>query len=1085
MPASVHFLLGRAGSGKTHAIFTALKDAMQHGRRAVLIVPEQFTYETEHALSSMLGGLLGIQVLSFLRLGERAVDMQERPFLSAQGRRMVLRRVVHKHKGELSAFGSVLQRAGFASYMDTLFSLCKRYYITPDMLREAAAALEKQPALAAKLSDMALLFSAMQAYMQERFLDSEDALNALLARIPHSFLAGAEVYIDGFDQFNAQTIAILQKLMLHCGSLTISFCIDPSPAAPDASLFAPEQAAFARLLELSVSLGCTVGTREFRHTSAAKAPALLHLERNLHAYPAEKYEAETSAIRLIGATDRAAEVEAMADSVLALARGGMRYRDMAVIASDMPAYNTAVQRAFTRRGIPVFFDARRGMQGHPAVELLLCAVRVAVSGLSRAELIRISKTGLAGVSFDDAEAFENYCLRRGILGGKKFEQPFPEEEPGAERARAQLIPPLITLQQNFSLPTAGEKTQALYEYLASIGMQAKLGEQARALDAAGRFALMEEHTQVWEVLMELFSQLFTILGSTQMGKREYLEVLQEALSAYQVGMIPVTADQVLFGDISRTRSRGVRALFVLGCNEGLLPRPRLDDALLDDAELLEMRALGLAPWEDTLTQAKNDRLVLYRALSKADALLWLGFSYSDGQRELVPAQLCDRVRALFPSLREQAAADVLRAFPFPQSESGGFSALIRSLHREDAPHGALRAYYAGQPAYAGRLSAALAFRKAPTVPASFGEALAKKLYGQRLYTSVSRLETFQRCPFRHFAQYGLAVRPRQEFKEKQSDIGSFSHMALEAFVREAQTRGIPFSAMTEAQANELLDYILPLCLIQYNDGLLCATPRARMLSVFWAEAVRYTALAMREGLQAGGFTPQYTEARFGGDAQLPAIESGDAVLSGVIDRVDTALSQSGARLLRVVDYKTGSTELDYGRMADGISLQLPIYLAAASALGASPTGMYYQPVIDPAEEERDEGAARSKIRMKGILSNEEDALFATAYAGGSAIKEISKSTLLEPAQLSALLNYAVRRAGEIAAQLMRGRVAAAPVYSGRGTSCSYCDYKGACRFDARLPGCRVRRIPPCSSEEFFAKAGLTPNELPSSEGGGV
>lgn len=1097
MPASVQFITGRAGSGKTHAVKAALKERMREGRRAVLIVPEQFTFETERALCAELNGLIGVQVLSFARLSERILGGAERPFLSVQGRRMVVRRMAYQHRDELIAYGAVARRAGFAGRMDALLAQCKRFLITPDMLREAADNLEEHTPLYAKLSDIATLYAAVEEYLAGRYMDSEDAINALTDALPRSFLHGADVYIDGFDSPTAQFYKLLEALMLVCKTLTVTVCMDPDEDARDAALFAPERRAYERLDAMAWELGCMPKTHSLSSVPPppGKHPALVRLEQELYAYPPRPYQGRQDAVTLTGAADRAAEVEALADSVVALARTGVRYRDMAVIASDMPAYASAVRRAFLKRGIPLFMDARRSMQGHPLVELLLCAGRVAAGGINRTELLRIAKTGLAGVAAPDAEEFENYCLRRGLLYGKSFETPFPEGEEGAERARAKLLPPLLTLRERFA-GSAQNMTQALYDYLVELNVERRLLEEVQALRDAGRFALMEEHAQVWDILLELFGQMHAILGDSAMSKKEYLEVLSEALAAYQVGVIPATADQVLFGDLNRTRSRAVHALFLLGCNEGLLPAARMDEGIIDDAELGKLSDMGLAPWGSTQYRAEEERLSIYRALCCANERLWVGFAYADGTRELVPSTLVDRLREIFPDLKEQPA---LLDGALPQTPQSGFAQLSRGRERANEPlYAALRAYYETEAFYGARLRQADGFAQEPAAPVSLGAPLARALYGRRYFGTVSRLETYRSCPFKHFAQYGLKAQPRREFREKRADIGSFSHTALERFVRAAQERGLDWAAITREQCDALLDELLPDCLHSYQDGLLCATARARALSVFWQEAVRETAWALCAGLAKGDFRPVGAELRFGPGEALPAVElgGGTAALSGVIDRVDAATLPDGSKLIRVVDYKTGSLDFKFDKLRDGLSLQLPLYLcAAASHMEGAPAGLFYQPVRDPLAEDADaiadeadapeegaeagDAAASPALKLRGVLIDEEGAVLATerALSGGSAVMQglrrnknnaLGKTDrLLTQKEMELLLNFAVERAGEIAAELLAGRVEARPVRAGKDTVCAWCDYKSVCRFDKRLPGCRVRRVKKCTREKFF------------------
>ena len=49
--------------------------------------------------------------------------------------------------------------------------------------------------------------------------------------------------------------------------------------------------------------------------------------------------------------------------------------------------------------------------------------------------------------------------------------------------------------------------------------------------------------------------------------------------------------------------------------------------------------------------------------------------------------------------------------------------------------------------------------------------------------SVSRLESFAACPYRHFVEQGLSPRPRKEWTVTPIDAGNFYHSALEGFTR--------------------------------------------------------------------------------------------------------------------------------------------------------------------------------------------------------------------------------------------------------------------------------------------------------------
>ncbi|MDD3920214.1 MAG: PD-(D/E)XK nuclease family protein, partial [Eubacteriales bacterium] len=985
MPARVHFLLGRSGAGKTAAITAALKKTTAEGRRAVLIVPEQYTYETERTLARAMGGLLGVQVLSFTRLTERALQGDGRTYLSRQGRCMLIRRAAFRLQKQLTAFAPVAGTPGFAARMDELIALCKRFLLTPEALREAAFQLPEENALRNKLLDIALLYGAVEEDSKSRYLDAEDAMTALLHALPQSALAGAQVFVDGFDLLTAQLYAILDGLLEVAKTVTFSICIDPAGTA-DRAVFLPEERAYARLREMAAARNCPITMTELFVQPGVRAPALAFLEKNQFVWPVPQFSADAEEIHITAASDRTAEVEAMADAVCRLVRLGIRYREIAVVAGDMPSYLDLIRRAFSRRDIPLFMDVQHPLSAHPAAELMLCAVRAASRGLPAGELLRVIKTGLAGVSEDETEQFENYVLRYGLRGGGQFDKPFTKGHvpPEAESCRAAVVPPLTRLREGLQQPAAADKVQAVYGYLEELGVFMQLAATAAELQAEGRAALMQEHTQVAGVIVTLLEQLYAILGDTAMRPSEFTAILEEAVQAYQVGVIPATADQVLLGTLTRSRSRYVKALFVVGANEGVLPAAHADDGMIDDGELATLAGLGLTPWGNSERRAENDRLDLYRALSKATEELYVSYAYTSGSSELFPSPLVTRLLALFPNCSQRTCLSGNgEEAVLPSDAKSGLRAYAREL-RAKTPTALLTSlsrYYKNDPENGEKANMILRYRNAPIAPPSFGAALSRRLYGDALVTSVSRLESFNRCPFLHFMRYGLAAKPRYEYKEQATDLGSFCHLLLERFVTAVMERGNRWDTLTDGEIDDILNELYPACAAAYNSGMLTDSPRMQRLSEFWLERARATAHAVAAQIKAGQFLPASAELRFGEGRSVPALrltlaDGNTASLEGVIDRVDVA-KVNGELLLRVVDYKTGAAALEFSDLADGTRLQLPLYLTAAREQypKAAPAGLFYQPVDDPVLDEGEDAIKRLReLRLTGYLNENETAV---------------------------------------------------------------------------------------------------------------
>lgn len=1091
MPAQIHFVLGRAGAGKSRFLRARIGALLAAGAPVSCIVPEQFTFEMERQLAE--DGIAGAPVYSFTTLARRA--LQERGeravFLSPQGKRMAVRKAAEEAAQSLRAFGRVRQAPGFAAACAQLFTRFKRGEIAPERLRAAAEALPPTDLLGEKLRDLALLYGETERFLAGRYLDEEDGFAAFCQALPGSSFAGRHIVLDGIELKGEQTWRALGILMDIAASLHIALRLDPAPGR-DAALFAGERRALERLRAMAAERGCQARTEAlpqpgFPFRQGAR-PCLAHLEREAFAFPFRPYAgAADGSIRVFAALDRAGEAEAAAEAVLAAAQEGLRYRDMAVIAAD-PAYMHPLQRAFRARDIPFFCDALHRLSDYAAARLLTAALQCVCRGFPQNDVLDLVKTGLCGVGGGGAELFENHLVATG-LRGTALTRPFAKKDtpPEAEEARQALMGPLLALREALAgARTAAGKTEALFAYMEGLGLYDQLQARTKALRDAGELELMEENAQVYSDILTVLDQLHAILGDTPLSTRRYLALLKEGLDAYEIGAIPATADQVLLGSLDRTRSRDIRALFILGANEGRFPPEAADDEIIDDRELERLEALGLPRWENSRERAEAARMDIYGAVAKPRDLLYLSYTLQSGAEAALPAALVDRVRALFPDIPEES-----QLFPPPpRSAAGGLDSLARGLRAfadtGEAPPG-LEALYRhfSAPAYKAALAGLEEALFPALSPEPFGYGLALRLYGDAPGGGATRLETYNRCPFRHFVQYGLSIRPRKEYKERRSDEGAFCHEALDAFLREAAKGDI--RALDEGGVDEVLDEILPPLLAAHNGGVLLDTARGRAKAARLVRAVRATAWALVRQAQLGGFQPGRSEVHFGQGCEYPpltiALPGGASyALSGRIDRVDTA-QIGGAAYYRVVDYKSGGALFDYTQLYHGLRLQLPLYVAAIEAAeslsGAplsKPAGMYYMPIADPAVREGDaplEERIQEAFRLRG-LTLEEPQVVAAAAGTDPANRLIptgrNATGFVSQGELGAVVAFAKDKAQATLSAIMEGGAAVSPASQGRRAACDGCDYRGACAFDPAL-GCKARDLKSMNKAAFFAALG--------------
>ena len=1068
---------GGAHTGKSTALYQHLNEHMARGEHAILLVPEQATYAAEKRLTALLGGLLGVEVYSFERFSERLLERfgRVRPFLSVEGRHMVLRRAAYRNRNALTVFSRVCEKRGFAESMDDWIGKLKQSCITPEQLSAALKQMDPDSLLYRKLSDICLLYRESEAFLKERYLTAQDLLTEVLEVLPQAGLADTYVYIDELDRPREQVTRLLHAILLHAKHVTVTIRAERDPALE--ALFLPETERARELQAFCAANGIPYAEREFVTQSAKVDPALLHVGRQLFSADPQPYPAVTDAVTVTSYANEALEAEETADRILALVREhGLKYSDIAIVASSLETYGPLLRRACRVRNIPLFFDASRPVLGHAATDFVLSSVRAVAGGLNVNDLLHVLKSGYAGVDPADTERFENYLLRYGLFGSSLVSPLSIGEVPKeAERVRAAIVPKLLMLKDSLMQKSAGAKVRGLYAYLKDMRLCEQLRSEAEVLTAAGESQDAQTFAQMWNTYVTLFAQIDAIMGDAPMGLKEFCALLEEGLSSYQIGILPGSADQVVLGDLVRTRLSRCNTLFLLGCSEGVFPPARSDDALLNNSELKRMADAGLTVWGNTALLSQADRLQLYTLLTKATDRLRFSYACSNGKSELVASPLLHEAELLFPL--QKTAVVLAPSDPLPPNAEVGFARLSDGL-REYRASGvaplalpALLERFFNDPGTHARTEALLDARTLMRPEAQFGKQLARKLYGEAPMMSASRLEQFARCPFAQYLRYGLCAEERKEATERADNVGTFLHDALDAFVKAALRDGADLKTMTQEQADEILNRILPPLVAEHNDGIFSRNARLREALVVKLRLIRWCVYSLLRQLRTGRFRVAATEATFGmGEGLKPvALVLKDGTRIGIYGKIDRIDCTDDGSMFRIVDYKTGrSHTFDPTKFESGETIQLPLYLKAAKQLGGEAVGMYYMPLFADPPESEDETPVHL---LSGITAGDPEAIAASEpdlQKRSTLIRKLTQKKdgsfagdLLSREQIERLKDRALDAAADAAGRILDGEADVYPT----DKACEFCPYGAVCRFDRQL-GCRNRAVRKVTLDEL-------------------
>jgi ATP-dependent helicase/nuclease subunit B len=425
----VRFVLGRAGTGKSRWCFDQIMASLRAGPLGPAIfwiVPRQATFQAERLLAcdGKMGGYFRVRVVSFEDLG-REILLECGGNAAAQvsdlGRRMILGHLLRKLQPKLKYFHAVAHQPGVAAELDATFSELHRCDQNAGQIAQNLDQLN--PALAAKLHDLALLHHAYSEFLGGDKLDPQKLLAEALAAVERcQSLRQAQIFVDGFYDFTQHQRRVLAGLARVCPEMSITLCVDPkSPSVadphkipPDLSLFHKTEEAYRRLwfvfneekiaLEKPVLLSVTG-----RFSNAALSA--------LEAWTGSSAAPTGDAIQMIAAPDRRAEVDAAARWIRQWVGRGHRYRDVAVLMRSEEDYRDLIDASFREHGIPFFADRRRSAAHHPLLRLIRSALAVAKQNYSHDSMMAILKTGLVGLNSAETDTLENYVLLHGIAHG--------------------------------------------------------------------------------------------------------------------------------------------------------------------------------------------------------------------------------------------------------------------------------------------------------------------------------------------------------------------------------------------------------------------------------------------------------------------------------------------------------------------------------------------------------------------------------------------------------------------------------------------------------------------------------------------
>ncbi|MBW9150932.1 helicase-exonuclease AddAB subunit AddB [Clostridium estertheticum] len=1161
---SLRFIYGGAGRGKSTFCLDDIRRRQKEEieKPLVLLVPEQFSFQAEKNLIKVVGstGIKNVQVLSFNRLAYKVFSevggITLKP-MDTSGKAMLIHSILQKNGEEFKVFKGAARQRGFVDNVASVITEFKKYGISIGDLNKVKEDLGANPLLIDKIIDLSLIYGEFDNILNINYVDPDDDLTRLCSRLDECCIFdGAEFWLDEFTGFTPQQYGVLEKLYKKAKRINITL---PLKSSEHSKFMEPSDAFYSikftedKLLNIAKESGTSIeapielqGNKECKFKDNVE---LSFLENNYFAFPYTPLVKKCENIKIFKALNGYSEVEYVARDILRICRDeNVRFNKIAVITRDLPTYEKLVKAIFTEYNIPLFIDKKKDITSNPLIVLITGAIEIFTKNFSYEAMFRYLKTGLLDIEKQHIDILENFIIATGIKGKRKWteidlwqekidyyfrdyynnDKASEDETEKVEstikilnETRDKIIIPLLQFKEK--LKGGGTVTKictTLFEFLESINVYKTLEKWIAGFKAEGDQELVTEYSKIWNLVMELLDQMVEVIGKETLSLEDFVKVLSMGFSKHQMGLIPPALDGVTISSVERVKSHDIKALYIIGVNDGVFPKASKEEGIFTDSDRMILKEKGVELANDTKTEVFNEQYLIYATISIPSKYLNITYPIADYEGKTLRASIIiTRVKALFKNLIEESnitlsndglhnkeklsdvheAFDrhVLRDFYQVCAKVPTFNDLIFALRRY-LEQGcisplwiAVYKWYQKDPLWREKSNTIFQGFDYKNEVKMLEKEKVKRLYGEKNYFSVSRIEKYEECPFAYFVQYGLKAKERKTFTFSSPDLGSFMHSVLDDFSKLVDKSEIKWADLDRNWCEENIGEIVEKEADAGTSGyILNSTPRYKYFTERLKRVLKKTIYVIVEQMKNSGFEPFGYEVSFGNnEGDYPPIQvdlsTGETVnLVGRIDRVDKLINE-GEEFYRIIDYKSGNKDFKLSDVYYGLQIQLLTYLDAMlrnekalskeSAISNEsvdepifPAGILYFKIDDPVikaknnlDEEELEKAIMKALKMKGLLLADtkiiremDRNIEGASLVVPASIKKNgelgSRSSVATKEQFDMLLNHVKENLIKTCEGMLSGEIDIKPYKKKDITPCSYCEYTAICQFDPTL-----------------------------------
>lgn len=1049
----LQFIYGESNSGKTNLVHQSVAST----ENSLLIVPEQIALEHEKIMFKQFKVSDG--ATSFTRLA-RNILLQygglNKPFIQNQDKISYMSLAMISLENNLNIY----KHSSLAPKLLNCFSELKFNGVTIEELLEYSN-LSDNNRLSNKVNDINLIFSTYDGLTSHSFLDELDMIDKAIAKItPLDYFKDKNIFIDEFKGFTANELRFIELMLISANSVTVSICYSDSRGNFP---FDMTKNTINQVMSIARKHNITVKTpvvQEIADTTIL--PPLRHLEQNLFSRSPQEYKTPIDCIQIKRCTTEYAEVDFVLNNIIKLiVKHDYSYNDIAIVARNLDVYYPKLKSSFERNNIPFFSDIRQPIDSSPVIKFVYHLIKSIDNNFKTQSIIALLRCGLCSFSNEDIGLLDNYAFVWSI-DKADWLSPFTQNPRGFQ--------PKLSAEDIDTLERIESLRLSIVEAISPL-KQCTTGVEISAciFNIANNVIIKQQDPvfiSTWNSLMSILNTLATSISKNKITLKQFLHIFTEICKDYDLGEIPQSQDCLTIGATNRMRLKDKKVLFVLGVNDNVFPFVNSDTGLFSKRELQQMADHGMASSfsDPVINNIIDERFIAYKTLSSCSERLFITSRMADiSGSSLAESFLLNDIEKMFTFIPINDPIDGCYA------KSSALSKLASNFNDDSQLNNSIFSALSDIHPFSSKLSAMHnAANLSPLAIENHNNTL--QLYSDKLSLSPTKIETFSRCQFKYFCEYGLKIKPLKKAELNPLERGNIVHKVLEILGKE-QFFTSPFN---ENLAKQKIKSILDSYLIEVMGGVQYKSSRF----IYLYNRTRLTLLKLVKKINLeltdAEFAPIAHELQISNSLLFTSDNGYSVFMNGKVDRVDQ-FTKNGVQYIRVVDYKTGKKEFKLADIINGLNLQMLIYLniiCNSKAKPSVPAGILYMPsgelTPDLPREVNDASKQLESYVMNGLLLDDDSVLRAMEHdlAGHFIPITLTKSDKYSSASSKMLVStkefgyinqYIDKYITGMAEELFDGKISADPLEG----SCDFCDYSSVCY----LHKCPDRTIDNISKED--------------------